>query len=178
MDDLAASVRDATADDLDPINDLWTRSRIVYHRGFVPDGVLADPARAARRRSFLARALLSDDHTVICAGDHDQLAGFAVIGPCEPSPDPDPQITSELHSLSVDPGSFRQRIGTSLHSACIEAWRSLPATAARLWVMEYNGRARAFYASKGWEPDGHHRPDNPAVLGYRLTISGQSQNGS
>jgi GNAT superfamily N-acetyltransferase len=175
MDDaLLASVREATADDLDPINDLWTRSRAVYNRGFVAEEQLADPARAIGRRAFLARALLCEDYTVICAGHGDYLAGFAVIGPCEPSPDPDPRLTNELHSLYVDPGSFRQRVGTSLHSACIQVWRSLPATAARLWVLEYNHRARAFYASKGWEPDGHRRPDNPAVLGYRLSISRQT----
>lgn len=170
------SVRIATADDLDPISDLWTRSRAVYHRGFVPEEVLADPARAQRRRSSLARALLSDDYTVISAGPRGHPAGFALIGPCEPSPDPDPQVTTELHSLYVDPALFRQHIGTSLHEACVQAWRSLPpAAAARLWVMEYNHTARAFYASKGWEPDGHHRPDNPALLGYRLTIPRQGK---
>lgn len=170
MDDLPLSVRSATQADLDPINDLWTRSRTEYHRGLVPEEILADPARAARRRAVLARALHSADHIVLCARHHNHLAGFAVIGPPEPSPDPDPWLTSELPSLYVDPGSFRQRIGTSLHDTCIKAWQSLPVTAARLWVMEYNQRAQAFYTSKGWEPDGHHRPDNPALLGYRLAI--------
>ena len=41
--------------------------------------------------------------------------------------------------------------------------------------MDYNHRARAFYTSQGWEQDGHHRPDNPALLGYRLAIPGQAQ---
>jgi hypothetical protein len=36
--------------------------------------------------------------------------------------------------------------------------------------MDYNERARAFYASRGWEHDGQRRPDNPALLGYRLII--------
>jgi len=40
--------------------------------------------------------------------------------------------------------------------------------------MDYNLRTRAFYASQGWEQDAHHRPDNPALLGYRLAIPGKS----
>ena len=103
-----------------------------------PSRYSPNPVRAARRRSFLARAVLSDDHTVICAWRDGRLAGFAVTGPCEPAPDPDPRITSELHSLHVDPGCFRQRIGTNLHSACVGTWRSLEVAAVRLWVVQYN----------------------------------------
>jgi ribosomal protein S18 acetylase RimI-like enzyme len=58
---------------------------------------------------------------VFWAGYDAQLAGFAVIGPCQPFPDPDPAITGEMHSLYVDPRCFRQGIGSSLHSACVRA---------------------------------------------------------
>lgn len=98
-----------------------------------------------------------------------RLAGFAVIGPCT-IPDRDPQITAELLSLYVDPDHFRQRIGTMLHDACIKTWQARTIVAARLWVMEYNQRARAFYVGHGWKFDGLHRSDNPAVLGYRLKV--------
>jgi ribosomal protein S18 acetylase RimI-like enzyme len=176
MDDLPAPllIRRAGTSDLDAIADLHTQSRTAYYHGFVPDEILADPARAARRRAVLARDLRSDSHVVLCAGQGRRLSGFASIGPCA-LPDPDPQVTSQLGFFYVDPASFRQRIGTRLHQACIQAWQQLPATAARVWVMEFNQRARAFYASQGWEPDGHHHPDDPSALGYRLTIPQQAR---
>ncbi len=174
MSDLSASIRQASTGDLDAIADLHARSRTAYHRGFVPEEALADPARTAHHRIVLGRYLASASHTVFCASEGDRLEGFAVIGPCA-IPDHDAQITTELHSLYVDPNRFRQSIGTRLHHACIQAWQAQRVTAARLWVMDYNHRARAFYTSQGWEQDGHHRPDNPALLGYRLAIPGQAR---
>lgn len=61
------SVRNASVGDIDAINDLWTRSRTAYHQGFVPEEVLSDPARAARRREGLVSDLESPDHAVLCA---------------------------------------------------------------------------------------------------------------
>ena len=174
MNDLPVSIRRATPDDLDAIAGLHTRSRTAYYRGFVPDEILADPARATRRREILARDLRSPDRIVLCAEQGGRLAGFAAMGPCALR-DPDPQITSQLGFFFVDPASFRQRIGTRLHQACIQAWQAQPVAAARVWVAEFNQRARAFYTSQGWEPDGHHHPDDPAALGYRLTIPAQAR---
>jgi GNAT superfamily N-acetyltransferase len=175
MNDLPASlsIRRASTGDLDAIAGLHTRSRTAYYRGLVPDEILADPARAARRRVVLARDLRSTSHIVLCAEQDGRLSAFASIGPWA-LPDPDPQITSELGFFYVDPGSFRQHIGTRLHQACIQAWQNLRVTAARVWVTEFNQRARAFYTSQGWEPDGHRHPDDPTALGYRLTIPRQA----
>jgi ribosomal protein S18 acetylase RimI-like enzyme len=169
MGDLPVSIRQACAQDLDTIADVHARSRAAYHGGFVPEEELTDPARADHHRIAFGRYLASADHTVLCASHGDLLAGFAVIGPCI-IPDPDAQITTELHSIYVDPSWFRERIGTKLHDACLQAWQGRQASAARLWVMDYNRRARAFYTSQGWEPDGHHHPDNSTLLGYRLAI--------
>jgi ribosomal protein S18 acetylase RimI-like enzyme len=174
MSDLPASIRQASTGDLDAIADLHARSRTAYHRGFVAEEALTDPAHTAHHRIVLGRYISSDSHTVFCASEGDRLEGFAVIGPCA-IPDHDAQITTELHSLYVDPNRFRQSIGTRLHHACIQAWQAQRVTAARLWVMDYNQRARAFYTSQGWEQDGHHRPDNSALLGYRLAIPGQAR---
>lgn len=174
MGDLPASIRQARAGDLDAIVGLHARSRAAYHRGFVPEEELTDPIQADHHRTAWGRYLVSAGHTVLCASHADLLAGFAVIGPCV-IPDPDAHITTELHSLYVDPSRFRQGIGTRLHDACIQVWQGQQATAARLWVMDYNRRARAFYTSQGWESDGHYHPDNSALLGYRLTIPRQSQ---
>jgi GNAT superfamily N-acetyltransferase len=91
-----------------------------------------------------------------------------MIGACA-HPDPDPRVSSEMH-LYVDPGSFRQGVGTDLHRTCVRAWRAASVTTARLWVQDFNQRAQAFYRSQGWTPDGHHRPDYAGLLGYILEI--------
>lgn len=174
MGDPPASIRQARIGDLDAIAGLHARSRAAYHRGFVPGEELTDPGLAADHRTAFGRYLASAAHTVLYASHRGLLAGFAVIGPCV-IPDPDAQITTELHSLYVDPSRFRQCIGTRLHDACVQVWQGRQASAARLWVMDYNQRARAFYTSQGWKPDGHHHQDNSALLGYRLAISKQAQ---
>lgn len=169
MVELEVRISAGDVGDLDAIADLHTRSRRAYHHGFVPEETLSDPAIAARHRTAFDHYLRSTEHTFRCAWNGDRLVGFALIGPISFA-DPHPRIVSELHSFYVDPASFRQGIGTRLHDACIHVWQALPATMARLWVMDYNQRARAFYARQGWQLDGHHRPDNPALLGYRLII--------
>lgn len=139
VNDLPASIRRASADDLDAIVGLHTRSRTAYYRSFLPDEVLADPARAARRRAVLARDLRSPDHIVLCAEQGGQLSGFAAIGPCA-LPGPDPQTSSQLGFFFVIPARLRQRIGIRLHQACIQRWQAQAVTAARVWVMEFNQR--------------------------------------
>ncbi|GAA0249825.1 hypothetical protein GCM10009527_052780 [Actinomadura nitritigenes] len=154
--------------DLDAVAGLHTRARSDYYRGFVEEAELTDPAKAVARRDYWGRILGSDDHTVFLAHRADRPVGFAMIGACA-HPDPDPRVSSEMH-LYVDPGSFRQGIGTDLHRACVRAWQAASVSTARLWVQDFNQRAQAFYRSQGWAPDGHHRPDSVGLLGYILGI--------
>ncbi|RFU40177.1 GNAT family N-acetyltransferase [Actinomadura logoneensis] len=168
MSNSPAQVRTATPQDLDSVADLHTRARTDYYRGFVDEAELTDPARATARHNYWARILRSADHTVFIAHKAGNPVGFAMIGACA-HPDPDPRVTSEMH-LYVDPGSFRQGIGTDLHRVCVQAWQAASVTTARLWVQGFNQRAQNFYRSQGWAPDGHHRPDSTGLLGYILEI--------
>lgn len=168
MNDSPIRIRIADPVDLAAVADLHTRARSDYYRGFVDDAELADPRRAAARRDAWARFLHSPEHTVFLAEQGGRPVGLAMIGPCA-FPDPDPDVAGEMH-LYVDPGSFRRGIGTELHDTCVRAWQAASVTVARIWVQHFNGRARSFYASQGWRPDGHHRPDSTGLLGYRLRI--------
>ena len=60
--------------------------------------------------------------------------------------------------MRVLPDRWRSGIGTRLHQACLESWRSRGVRAATLEVWEHNDRARAFYAHHDWRADGHRRP--------------------
>lgn len=73
-----------------------------------------------------------------------------------------------LYQIHVEPALFRGGIGSRLHTAAVSAWRDLGISLARLWVWEFNERARAFYARHGWVADGHERPDRPRVGDHRM----------
>ncbi|GAA2143697.1 GNAT family N-acetyltransferase [Actinomadura napierensis] len=161
-------IRAATPQDCHAITDLHTCSRADYYRGVISDAELVDATAAERRRERWARHLRSGEHTIFLAEWDGTPVGFAQIGACR-FPDPDPQVSGELH-MYVDPGSFRRGVGTRLHTACIRARQQVPIAAARLWVQDFNTRAQAFYRAQDWRPDGYHRPDSTHLIGYRLTI--------
>jgi GNAT superfamily N-acetyltransferase len=168
MSDSPPAIRRAGPGDLVVIADLHTRSRSDYYHGVVGDDELTDPVAAARRRQWWDEHLRSADHTVFLAEREGLAVGVAVIGRCR-FPDPEPRVGSEMH-LYVDPGCFRQGVGTSLHATCVRARRAASVALARLWVQDFNLRAQAFYRSQGWQPDGNHRPDSTGLLGYLLRI--------
>jgi ribosomal protein S18 acetylase RimI-like enzyme len=62
--------------------------------------------------------------------------------------------TGELTSIYVSPQHWGTGVGRELLSAATEQLRQAGFTEATLWVLEGNTRARRFYASAGWRPDG------------------------
>lgn len=96
------------------------------------------------------RDLLSDGATrrfVVLDGDG-TVAGFAGVE----------AEACELRSLYLDPSLHDTGWGGRLHDAGLDLLRSSGCTSANLWVLEDNARARAFYARRGWSPDGRRQP--------------------
>ena len=58
---------------------------------------------------------------------------------------------AELQRLYVMPERWGEGIGNLLHDAALRSAQRAGATAASLWVMEKNNRARAFYEHRGWQ---------------------------
>ena len=83
-----------------------------------------------------------------------EVVGTAVIGPPRDLFGP---WVGELHRLEVHPDHRRQGIGTRLHDACVEAWRTRGVTVGVLELRTDDTTARDFYESHGWRPDGHTR---------------------
>jgi GNAT superfamily N-acetyltransferase len=65
--------------------------------------------------------------------------------------------TGELIALRVAEDCWHQGVGRALHSRALGVLRESGFTAATLWVLTGNERARAFYAAMGWTPDGPAR---------------------
>lgn len=95
------------------------------------------------------QSLLADGaerHFVVL--DHDgAVAGFAGVE----------AEACELKSLYLDPSLHDTGWGGRLHDAGLDLLRAAGCTAADLWVLEDNARARAFYARRGWHADGRRQ---------------------
>ena len=75
-----------------------------------------------------------------------------------------------LTNLYVVPEWWGSGVASELHDAALAAMPDCPEL--KLWVLEENRRARAFYAKHGWRANGETRvvefPPNPLDLGYSL----------
>lgn len=89
--------------------------------------------------------------TVVCAVD-ERVVGFASTGPSRDEDD-----FGELYAIYVDPDAWSTGAGRAL---LLDAEEALSAdySAALLWVLEDNPRARRFYELAGWRLDGAARP--------------------
>jgi len=163
------TVRPATSADIDVIARIHTAARSAYYRGFVPEENLADPAAEERRRGWYALRMADPRYTMLCAEAGPDVAGFVILGPPhEPAPDPD--VTGQLLQIHVHPERWRRGIGSALHRASVGVWQAASVTTARVDVWARNDRGRAFYASHGWQPDGHRR-EGPAGFDFlRLVL--------
>jgi GNAT superfamily N-acetyltransferase len=79
----------------------------------------------------------------------------------------------QLNALYVLPDEWGSGVGSRLHDAAVAKLGEL-GPEARLWVLEANTRARAFYERRGWRLDGRERvvpfPPHPLDVGYTLSL--------
>ncbi|MFJ2566331.1 GNAT family N-acetyltransferase [Streptomyces sp. NPDC088770] len=156
-------IRTAVPAEAEAVAGLMLRARATYYPDGVPD---ADADWIARWREAIARA----EGQVLCAADQGRVVAVASFR----TPPDGPADTVALLQFHVDPGRWGSGIGTALHAACVEHWRTEGRRTAVLEVHTGNERARRFYARRGWTPD----PLRPAVegdhhLGLRYTVTGE-----
>lgn len=71
--------------------------------------------------------------------------------------DPDQAETGHVFSLYVDPTTSGRGVGTALLRHAQDWFVENGLSRATLWVFEANARARGFYATQRWRPDGKTR---------------------
>ncbi|HEX3454412.1 MAG TPA: GNAT family N-acetyltransferase [Gaiellaceae bacterium] len=102
------------------------------------------------------------DGGVIVAEDESGIVGFAVVS------------EGWLDRLYVAPESWGTGAGSLLHDAAVERRRAAGDRRLRLWTLEANDRARAFYERRGWRLDGTTKttrhPPHPVDVGYSLYL--------
>jgi ribosomal protein S18 acetylase RimI-like enzyme len=146
-------VRLATADDADGIARAQERAWQTAYRHVFPTEELDRGGfiRPELWRERLERPPLGWKTFVVGAGG--AVVGFVSVGPSR-----DERGLGELYAIYVDPDAWSTGAGRALiergELELRAAYRE-----ATLWVLEDNPRARAFYESAGWAPDGSAKAD-------------------
>jgi len=174
-----AVIRPAASDDAEAIATVHIRTWQAAYRGQLPDQFLDQLSGQLRQRADFWRAHISNpptpQHEVwVGALDKKHVEGFIAIGPAR---DADPKITGEVYAIYVEPENWGQGLGRMLMTQGARRLASLGFSAALLWVLESNGRARRFYEIAGWSTDGRTkietRPDGIELreVSYKITLS-------
>jgi len=124
------------------------------YRGLLPQEYLDSLSVEARTTTWAqAFGQFPDQTSTTLVGELDgQIVGFASVGPSRD--DDTDKATGELWGLYLDPAHWGAGHGHTLHTEALDIARASGATAATLWVLTTNQRARNFYERHGWTADG------------------------
>jgi GNAT superfamily N-acetyltransferase len=164
------TVRRATAADARAIAEVHVRTWQAAYRHAFPAEVLDSLSVDDRERTW--RQLLGRDELLTwVAEDGGRVVGFANVGPAR-----DEEDVAELYAIYVLPESWGSGAGHELMRAAIDWFLAEEYTAAMLWVLADNPRARRFYEREGWRADGGRTDVFHGVeveeTCYRLTLVG------
>ncbi len=167
-------VRAATQEDAPAIGLVHVRSWQAAYKGHFPADFLngLDPdQRGARWRDYLSAR--PDGHETLLVADlSGTVVGFVDAGPCRD----DGGEAGEIRAIYLQPEHWDRGFGRELMTAALDELRSHGFGEVKLWVLDANRRARAFYEAGGWELDGGARVINSlgfpiAEVRYRITVA-------
>jgi ribosomal protein S18 acetylase RimI-like enzyme len=147
-------VRSAEIDDARQIATVHVDAWRAAYRDLLPEAVLRQFA-ANRERSW--REILSGESeaspTLVAVDQAERVAGFCALS--TPSRDDDAdERTAEIAATYVEPSRWRAGIGSALLEAALGRLSERGYEQVTLWVFGANERARSFYQTFGFEPDG------------------------
>jgi GNAT superfamily N-acetyltransferase len=165
--------RDATREDAAAIGSVHVAAWRAAYDGLMPAEFLAalDPEHARRRWE----QWLATGGSLLVVESNGAVAGFCLYG-CSRDPDATAAV-GEVIAINLHPAFWRQGLGRALLVAAASRLRAAGFTEATLWVLEGNQRARRFYETLGWQPDGVERVETHLTgsplpeLRYRIVIA-------
>lgn len=158
-------VRPLREQDIEGVVDVHLGGWLTAYRGIVADEVLD----SLDRNRYLQRyrdqvAADSPWQTFVAVGE--RPLGHVTFGPyrAQGSEEIDPAV-GEILSIYIDRSVYGTGVGARLLTTALEL---LPQSEVRLWVLEQNLRARAFYEKCGLRPDGEREIWTPrgTAFGY------------
>jgi len=163
------SIRPAQPRDAAEIALLHIRTWQAAYRGQLPDSFLAAlDADIDRRTAWWERSIAnaeSRNQRQLVALGGDRIVGFVTFGPSEDEPR-EPQV-GQVYAIYVDSGYWGRGYGRDLFALAIHGLSAAGFSAATLWVLETNTRARRFYEAAGWLTDGAHKTEQRGDIELR-----------
>lgn len=146
------TIRATGPDDAEAVERLRIAGWQTAYRGILPDEYLDGlPVDAARRRRRLENppAGFIDEVAVVDEG----IVAWIASGPCR-DPDRKGPRYGEIFACYVHPHWWRKGTGRVLMGHAIDGLVRAGRDDISLWVLEGNDRARRFYETFGFGPDG------------------------
>ncbi len=148
-------VRRAEPSDAANLADIRIASWRAAYSGLVAQEVLDGLDVTAETKRFAERMhAVAERHTLVAELGPAKVVGYCIYGPDRDEPRPD---LGEIYAIYVHPEHAGRGAGGALLDRAVEDLTAAGRTTAVLWVLTENHRARAFYARKGWTPDGASR---------------------
>lgn len=141
-------LRVANMDDAMGIARCHVRSWQRTYRGHLSDRYL-DNLNPGHRAKLWTNALSDEDCAIaVCESGSDLLGFVSLRASADNTAKPG---SIELTAIYVDPGHWRQGIGSRLITWAHEWARERRVPEMTLWVLRENDRAKAFYQHFGWK---------------------------
>jgi len=157
------TIRRAVAEDAEAVERVRTRGWQVAYAHLMPavylDGLDAQlPARAERiRERILDAPEHRQSYVATEDGDRSRVIGFVHVGNYrldQKAGGPLDAHAGEVYAIYVDPDAWGTGAGQALMDVGLDWLARRRLRPVRLWVLEGNSRARAFYERYGFAPDG------------------------
>ncbi len=145
---MTVALREATADDLDAIVEVFLGCWHESYRGVLPSH-LVDSMTDEKATNLWQQGLSAPGATVVVA-----MRGDTVLGVTRYTLD---GATGLVHSLYVSPRAQGLGLGRKLLDRAAADLAAAHATSATLWVFADNEPSIGFYGACGWLPDGETR---------------------
>jgi GNAT superfamily N-acetyltransferase len=153
-------VRDATANDVVVLADVQVRTWQEAYRGIVPQQHL-DQMDPARRHQGWRQILQNAGSEVTLVAEHESrgVVGFIHVSPSRDT-DTDSRLVGEVQAIYLLPECWGRGVGQLLMDAGLRRLAESGYREYVLWVLATNDRARRFYETGGWRPDGATKTDD------------------
>ena len=127
----------------------------VAYQGLIAANYLANLSIPQRRTRWEERLRTQPEDTLVCemAGS---AVGFVVVGPAR-ADDHLPVGTGEVYAIYLAPEVWGIGAGARLMRAALDELRERAYSAAIVWVLRDNARARRFYERLGFVVDGREK---------------------
>lgn len=156
-------VRRAQAEDAASIARIQVAGWRAAYAGIVPEDFLAGMDTPDRVGLWEQRVRTPEPFaTFVALHERDVIAAYCTVGVLRTEDGAGEPGVGELMAIYVDPPHYRRGAGAVVHDAGLDHLIRQGFHRAGLWVFEANSDARAFYAARGWAPDGATHDDEIA----------------